>query len=111
MRISFLAPRLPPRTCGVGDHTRCLAEAMRQQGVRVGFVHRSGQVEYDVPPGPVAFWDGGNESLVRCVGEQEPDWLWVQLSGYGYSRWGAPYRLACGLRWMRRQLPRVRIAV
>src|SRR5262249_27110234 len=38
-------------------------------------------------------------------------WLWVQLSGYGYSRWGAPYRLGCALARLRRKMPNVRLAV
>jgi hypothetical protein len=42
---------------------------------------------------------------------QEPDWLWVQLSNYGYSRWGAPLSLARALSALRRAAPDLGIAV
>jgi hypothetical protein len=111
MRVTFLSPRLPPRICGVGDHTRCLALAMAGHGVQVGFVHRGTQPVLDMPEGPVRSWDGGVKSLVRAVEEQAPDWLWVQVSGYGYSRWGAPARLGWALSSVRKKWTRVRIAV
>jgi hypothetical protein len=93
VRVTLLAPRLPPRISGVGDHTRCLARAMEDQAVEAGYIHRDPQQELDVPEGPPDRRDGGRRSLCRVLSRQASDWLWVELSGYGCSRWGAPYRL------------------
>ena len=88
MRVSFLTPRLPPAICGLADHTRFLAEAMIRQGVDAGFIHRDATADpAPTLPGPVGFWDDRPGSLVRHAQDQATDWLWVQLSGYGYSRW------------------------
>jgi hypothetical protein len=112
MRISFLTPRLPPAVCGVGDHTALLAAAIREEGVDVGFVYCKTQPEVcDLPPGPVDNIDCGNSTLTSCIARQNPDWLWVQLSGYGYSRWGAPYALGCELQKLQRQRPNLRLAI
>jgi glycosyltransferase involved in cell wall biosynthesis len=112
MRISFLTPRLPPQVCGLADHTQHLALALSREGVEVGFIHRqAGQSTFDLPAGPVDYWDDSARSLEACVRRQAPDWLWVQLSGYGYSRWGAPYRLAQGLKALAKNLPQLRRAV
>src|SRR5207248_3135055 len=94
MRISFLAPSLPPAVCGIADHTQHLAEAMRGEGVEVGFIHCQPRgTEDSLPEGPVDRWKGGARDLQRCVLRQNPDWLWIQLSSYGFSRLGAPLRL------------------
>ncbi len=110
-RISFLAPRFPPRVCGVGDHTWWMAETLRGMGATVGFIHGDDQHEFVLPPGPVDFWDGTPQSLIRCVNRQQPDWLWVQLSGYGYSRWGAPYRLGVALKHLKRNRADIRLVI
>lgn len=112
MRISFLSPRLPPATCGVGDHTAHLAEAIATLGADVAFIYR--QPMPTAPRklnGPVSQWQGGSRSLLPCIAEQAPEWLWVQLSGYGYSRCGAPYRLGRALAHVRRALPELGVAV
>ncbi len=94
MRVTFLAPRLPPAVCGVADHTQKLAEAMAEQGVEVGFIHTKLDAAETVQlPGPIDFWDGDKRSLIELLKRQRANWLWVQLSGYGYSRWGAPFIL------------------
>jgi Glycosyl transferase 4-like domain len=112
MRITFLAPRLPPAVCGVADHTRLLAQALCREGVEVSFVCREERQSGGPPlPGPWDLWDGGVPSLKHRMEKQRPDWLWVQLSGYGYSRWGAPYLLARSLSMMRRALPALRLAM
>ncbi len=111
IKVTFLAPRFPPRVCGVGDHTQRMAETMLGQGVRVGFIHQDRQTEFDLPEGEVDFWDGGKKSLRECVDRQNPDWLWVQVSGYGYSRWGAPYLLGKALRGLRHSVGKVRLAI
>jgi hypothetical protein len=112
MRVTFLSPRLPPAVCGLADHAKWLAGAMAKRRAEVGFIHCQEQaLVCDLPPGPVDFWGGNHSGLEACLGRQRPDWLWVQLSGYGYSRWGAPYRLMRALAWVRRHLPDVRLAI
>lgn len=112
MRVTFLTPRLPPAVCGVGDHTRNLARAMAEEGVDVGFIQRESlKPGGDLPAGPIDHWLDTPASLVNCVREQHPDWLWVQLSGFGYSRWGAPFALSRALKAVRRALPETRLVV
>jgi hypothetical protein len=112
MRICFLAPRLPPAVCGVGDHTALLAAAMREEGVDVGFIYCKPQSEVSgLPPGPVDHIDWKNSTLTDSLARQNPDWLWVQLSGYGYSRWGAPFALGRELQQLRRNRPGLRLAI
>ena len=111
MHISFLTPRLPPAVCGVGDHTARLAEALHSEGVKSSFfVCRPGPPT-GLPTGPVHAWSGKPADLETALRHHAADWLWVQLSGYGYSRWGAPYRLGSTLLELKRRLPGVRIAV
>lgn len=112
MRISFLSSRLPPAVCGVADHTAWLAAAMVEHGVTVSFVHRTGEVDAGALPSAVVDrWDGSGGHLVQIVRRQRPDWLWLQLSSYAYSRWGAPFRLARQLGRLKRSLPDVRLAI
>jgi hypothetical protein len=97
--------------CGVGDHTSLLAEALGQRGLDVAFVYCGWQqAEKPALPGQIARWNGRPGDLCRCVERQEPDWFWLQLSGYGFSRWGAPYALGQSLRRLRRAIPAVRVA-
>src|SRR5262249_55933174 len=106
MRISFLTPRLPPAVCGIADHTRLLARALRDEGVDVAFIHREAlRPGGEAPDGPVDRWEGSTRGLLECVRRQRPDWLWLQLSSYGYSRWGAPFRLGRSVRALRAALP------
>lgn len=112
MRISFLAPRLPPAVCGVADHTRLLADEMHGQGAEVAFIHCDAALASGASlPGPVNRWTGGSEALESYLAQQQADWLWVQFSNYGYSRWGAPYSLGRDLRSVRRRMPGVRLAI
>ncbi len=85
---------------------------MRSEGVEVGFIHREpSRAGRGLPEGPIDAWDGGARSLQECVRRQQPDWLWVQLSGYGYSRWGARCGLDARCGQLRRRLPDVGLAV
>jgi hypothetical protein len=82
------------------------------QSVQVGFIHCEPLQEGgEFPPGPLDYWNPRTDRLINCVARQRPDWLWVQLSGYGYSRWGAPYRLGRSLAAIRAKLPDVRLAI
>jgi hypothetical protein len=112
MRIAFLNPTLPPAFCSMGEHTQFLAQTMLDEGIEVGFIH-----EKPLPPGStlcglaVHQWNGRPGALPSCVGKLEPDWLWVQLSSYGYSRWGAPFVLGRALAALRRSMPGLGIVV
>ncbi len=112
VRVTFLTPRLAPAVCGIADHTRLLAAAMARQGARAGFIHcePAGSAATGLD-GPADHWTGGSEMLRRLLERQAPDWLWVQLSGYGYSRWGAPYRLGRAMAALLRGAARPRLAV
>jgi len=111
MRLTFLAPRLPPAVCGVADHTQRLAEAMAEQGVEVGFIHAKPAAEIVRLPGPVDYWDGRRWSLADLLIRQRAEWLWVQLSGYGFSGWGAPFVLGRAIAAARERIPELRVAV
>jgi hypothetical protein len=112
MRICFLAPRLPPAVCGLADHTRFLANALVTHGVDVGFIYSRTQNDVcGLLPGPVGHWDGSSHSLECEVAKQSPHWIWVQLSAYGFSRWGAPYRLGLALSRLRKSKPHIRLAI
>ena len=85
---------------------------MQEEGVEVGFIHRQPLCgDGNLPPGPVDRWADSAASLRDCVRRQRPDWLWIQLSGYGYSRWGAAFGLARALRALRRALPELAVTV
>ena len=128
MRISILSPRLPPATCGVGDHACRLAAAFINAGCEVGLIHfearadlatnlaadlgaESTAVPAPLPGDAVHHWDGSSGSLHECVSAQGAQWLWVQLSAYGYSRFGAPIGLGRALARLRRRRPGLRIAL
>jgi hypothetical protein len=73
---------------------RFLAEAMRDESAQVGFIHEgSSELASPLPGAPASHWDGRARDLTRCVLQRQTDWLWIQLSGYGYSLWGAPFTL------------------
>lgn len=111
MRLCMLTPRLPPAVCGVGDHTVRLARAMKDCDVEVTLVHRQAVDASAHSAGSLYHWRGDRNSLVRLLDDARPDWLWVQLSSYGYSRFGAPASLARALAAVRRVRGHVQIAV
>jgi hypothetical protein len=112
MRVVFLNPTLPPAFCSMGEHTQFLAQTMLDEGIEVGFIHQK-----PLPPGttmcglPVHRWNGRPSALPTTVQGLEPDWLWVQLSSYAYSRWGAPFVLGRALAALRRSMPSLGIVV
>src|SRR4051794_7348661 len=111
MRITFLSPRLPPAVCGLADHTDLLARALVEKGAEVSFIYyRAQQTEAPAACGSIAAWDGTPAHLGRCVEASKPDWLWLQLSGYGFSRWGAPYVLGSALKSLKQADPKLRVA-
>lgn len=85
---------------------------MAERGAKVGFTFFRGlDPDGSLLPGPSWRWNGGAAGLAAIVNQAKPEWLWVQLSGYGYARWGAPWKLAHALAYLRRRRPDVRIAV
>jgi hypothetical protein len=85
---------------------------MASEGARTAFIHTEPRSGADgLLPGPIERWTGGSEALFQCLTRIGADWLWLQFSGYGYSRWGAPYTLARVLGRLRRRLPNLRIAI
>lgn len=112
--VVFLTPNLPPVTCGLADHSANLAKALARLGWSVGvvalrgdpaIVHRQGWGE------AARLWGGSCRGLARQLSELAPEWLWVQLSGYGYSRWGSPWLLCRALEYARRRMTRLKVAV
>lgn len=84
---------------------------MTEHGVRAAFAHCQPAAGVAPLPGPAHYWDSSAVDLAAFLRAQNADWLWVQLSAYGYSRWGAPYRLGKALASIKRQLPGLRLAV
>jgi hypothetical protein len=114
MHITFLTPNLPPMVCGLADHARLLGTALARRGYEVSIVARRGDACAQNGArwiGPTAIWNGTPRGLVRLLGQVRPDWLWVQLSGYGYSRFGAPWKLSRALKAVRRRYRESRLAV
>jgi hypothetical protein len=114
MRVAFLTPNLPPIVCGLADQSALMGQALSRAGWDVVLIGLHGDPERAGIEGNIHSmlkWDGSVGTLARVVGAAAPDWLWVQLSGYGYSRWGAPWILNLALSRVRRQYPRLRLAV
>ncbi len=113
MRITVLTPNLPPLVCGLADHSWLLGQALEQLGCTVDLIglRAASQATCEEVRQSTALWDGSVQGLSRLVAARDPDWLWVQLSHYGYSRIGAPWRLGLALRLLRHRCPRIRIAV
>ncbi len=114
MRVAFLTPNLPGLVCGLADHSRLLGEALVRKGYDVGLIGRHGDpvaARSAGWSGYAAIWDGTPSGLGRSLERMSADWLWVQLSGYGYSRWGAPWRLACALKAARHRHPALLLAI
>lgn len=116
MHVTFLTPNLPPSVCGLADHTRLLGAALARRGYGVSIVARRRDASTSTENiagwvGATAIWDGTSGGLLRFLGHVRADWLWVQLSGYGYSRFGAPWKLSRTLKVVRRHYPDLRFAV
>jgi hypothetical protein len=114
MRLTFLTPNLPGLVCGLADHSWLLGEALVRKGCDVSLIGRHGDpaaARNAGWSGYAAVWDGTPSGLGRLLERIPADWLWVQLSGYGYSRWGAPWRLACALKAAQHRHPALLLAI
>lgn len=110
----FLTPNLPPAICGVADHSMLLGRALRDLGHEVSLIGLRGEPEAARQSGwagKVVLWNGSIQALVGVVGDMSPTWLWVQLSGYGYSRYGSPWKLGMALVRLKEKLRDLRIAI
>lgn len=96
MRIAMLMPNPPSIVCGIADHSVLLGRALQKLGSEVDYLalncHDNGTDDFDIH-----CWDGSAKGLSRLIRNLGTDVLWVQYSGYGYSRKGVPFRLARAL--------------
>lgn len=112
MNITIITPNLPPIMCGLADHSRLFGEAIEEQGCTINYIGLHGKTSLAQHwPGTVAKWDGKITSLATLLDEQSSEWVWLQLSGYGYSKLGAPWKLYLALKNITYQLPSVKLAV
>ena len=96
MRITMLMPNLPPIVCGIADHSKMLGEALEALGSTVNYLalHRH---KSESSRSSMCLWDGRATSLIKAIRRLGTEILWVQYSGYGFSRKGIPFRLARAL--------------
>ena len=97
MRVVMLMPNAPDAVCGISDHGRNLGDALRAYDFDIRYlVARDGGAA-----DAAEIWDGKPGTLVGAVRDAGCDVLWVQYSGYGFSRMGMPFGLARGLERLR----------
>lgn len=110
MHITMLMPNLPPFVCGVADHGIMLGEALGRLGVNINYLGlRGGTGSSDAST--MELWDGSTNSLESALRGMSSDFLWVQYSGYGFSRRGVPISLVQTLAGIRKRRPDLRIVV
>lgn len=99
-----LAPRFPPQNCGIGDHVVFLTNQLRdQQQFEFGVLVASPKWEESkAPKTPFSERWSGNPPPGTKV-------LFLQYSGYGYAKRGAPIKLALQIQRMRRKRPEIRL--
>jgi hypothetical protein len=106
-----VVPQLKPARCGVSDHAILLAgELERAHGIETAFAVVNSNEPCDLPYPRV--YCAQSELPEACVtlSQGRPAALLVHLSGYGYSRDGAPAELAEALERVRAD-GRFRVAV
>lgn len=109
MHILLISRNFPPRTCGVGDYTSCLAEQLVAAGERVTVLtepsDRPRRVAFGLRELPLGGWRD-----IRAAAEEVAsfgaDRVQLEYSAYGWSRWGAAWRVnALLFRLRRRGIP------
>ncbi len=114
MRLAILTPNLPPIACGLADHSRLLGAALMDCAHEVTLIGKNGSPRAAFASGwrgGATLWNGSSPGLLDLLGGDPPDCLFVQLSGYGYSRWGAPLELAKALRKVGTEFARMQLAI
>ena len=93
MRVTILMPKLPPAVCGIADHSLLLGRALEHLGAEVEHL-----APCDGTAGPkeenTRLWDGTAKGLQSAIRRHQADVLWIQYSGYGFSKRGIPGGLA-----------------
>ena len=110
MHITMLMPNLPPIVCGVADHGIMLGEALGRRGAEVSYLGLRGGTGSSAVS-EMELWDGSTNGLEAALRELSSDFLWVQYSGYGFSRRGIPISLVRALEGMRKRRTDLRIVV
>lgn len=110
MRVTVLMPNAPPLVCGVADHSLLMGSALARLGCEVDYLAcRSDGSRMEHPD--MHTWDGSAGGLAGAIRRAGTQVLWLQYSGYGYSRKGVPFRLARALGQLRKGRHAPRIAV
>ena len=94
-----VVPRLTPTRCGVSDHTIALADELNSSfGIQSAFVVVNSEERCQVPYRAV--YCNPSQLLTACclLSGKCRSAILVHVSGYGYSKDGAPRALADGLR-------------
>jgi hypothetical protein len=105
-----IVPRLPPATCGLGDHALLLADQWKRHVISSCFLVADPTWH---PPVPAIAWQA------RCMNRKSTAWLEetvalkpagvvLHYSGYGYARRGAPLWLVAAVRRFRSWHPETR---
>jgi glycosyltransferase involved in cell wall biosynthesis len=114
MKITIIAPALPPLLDGIGDYSAAVAtELSRRNEVEI----------LTATPNPTPLHNttirtvfdvkeiGSIRGIVPAVVQSAPDWVLVQYNPFAYGRYGWNPYLVPALRAIRRKLPKTRIAV
>lgn len=83
MRILLISGSYPPETCGIGDYTVRLAEALRSEGIDVTFLKQK----------PWRLRDG--RAILKAVDDAGADIIHLQYPSIGYGRVLGPQLLSC----------------
>lgn len=98
MHITMLMPNAPGTVCGLSDHGVHLADALREHGFETGYLARHVQAGESTA---ARAWNGTPRTLAEAIRHAGSEVLWVQYSGYGFSRKSIPFDLARGLEGIR----------
>jgi hypothetical protein len=110
MRITMLMPNLPPLVCGLADHGVNLGEAFRKLGAETSYLGLRGGAD-DGGGSDMYTWNGSTNDLIRMLRQLSTEVLWVQYSGYGFSKRGIPIGLARTIEVIRKSNSDLKIAV
>lgn len=115
MKITIIAPALPPKLDAIGAYTALLAAELARSA-EVAVLTELGH-EYDPVPGVAvhgAFDPERPESVSRIpslIAADPPDWLLLQYNPFSYGRWGFNPFLPQAMRAIKRRSPHTRLAV
>lgn len=98
-RIAFLAPRLPPSICGIGDYSSQLLKNLPcSEGILL-LVREGLNATKELHPGSnIELLPSSEEDVIELLNINKVSTLIVQYSGYGYDPRGAPLSLLKSIR-------------